>query len=141
VVQGLENALGIEMGRGIRDPEKALNIEMGRQYLRKGTFAELHGEFDCESYTPIRLSNLGYRTIQEISEKLNKIGNLGQVLKVLELPDESWEMVVLKSYLPQLKNKLFKIFPGCDIDLDYDPTEPSREEVERLYITAKNPKP
>ncbi len=60
---------------------------------------------------------------------------------MVELPDESWEMVVLKSYLLELENRLAKMFPGCDIDLDYNPTEPSREDVESLYLTAKNPKP
>jgi hypothetical protein len=140
-VQDLEKALEIEIGCGIQDLKKAVDLDLGRQYLRKGTFAELHREFDCGSYTTVRLANLGYRAPQEIPEKLDEVGKLDQVPSVLELPDESWEMVVLKSYLPELENKLAKIFPGCYIDLDYDPAEPSREDIERLYITAKNPKP
>jgi hypothetical protein len=140
-VLDLEKALDVDTGSRIQNTEKAINLDLGRQYLRKGTSAELCREFDCGSYTTVRLSNLGYRLPQEISEKLDKVGNLNQVPSVLELPDESWEMVVLKSYLLELENKLTYMFPGCDVDLDYDPTEPNREDIECLYITAKNPEP
>ena len=140
-VLDLEKALDVDTGGRIQNTEKAINLDLGRQYLRKGTSAELCREFDCGSYTTVRLSNLGYRLPQEISEKLDKVGNLNQVPSVLELPDESWEMVVLKSYLLELENKLTNMFPGCDVDLDYDPTGPNREDIECLYITAKNPEP
>jgi hypothetical protein len=33
------------------------------------------------------------------------------------------------------------MFPSCDVNLDYDPTEPNREDIKCLYITAKNLEP
>jgi hypothetical protein len=60
---------------------------------------------------------------------------------MLELLDKSWEMVMLKLYLLELENKLINMFPGYDVNLDYDPTKPTREDIECLYIIAKNPEP
>ena len=57
---------------------------------------------------------------------------------MLELLDEFWEMVVLKSYLPELESRLRKIFPGCYVDPNYDPTEPSRDDMENIYVVARN---
>lgn len=114
-----------------------LDLKLGRQYLRKGSLATLHSEFDYMSYTLVRLSNLGGHKRKEISVK-DKVGRLHEVSSVLELPDKSWEMVVLKSYLPELEIRLGEIFPGCHFHPNYDPTEPSREDVERLYVAAKN---
>ena len=55
-----------------------------------------------------------------------------------ELNDGSWEMVVLQSYCPSLQAILRKIFPGSDIDLNYDPTEPTISEAETFgYKVAK----
>ncbi len=75
-MQDLEKALDMNMGCGIPDLEKAIDLDIGRQYLRKGTSAELYREFDCGSYTIVRLSYLGYRLPQEIPENLDKVGNL-----------------------------------------------------------------
>lgn len=49
-------------------------------------------------------------------------------------------MVALKSYLPELEIKLGEIFPGCHFHPNYDPTEPSRKDVERLLVATKNSK-
>jgi hypothetical protein len=92
------------------------------------------------SYTLIRLSNLGNHKRKEIFMKLDKVGRLHEVSNALELPDESWEIVILKSYLPELEIRLGEIFPGCHFHPNYDPTEPSREDVERLLIVTKNSK-
>ncbi|KAG9228121.1 hypothetical protein BJ875DRAFT_490198 [Amylocarpus encephaloides] len=140
-VLDLEKALDVDTAGGIPSLEKAIDLDVGRHHLTKGASVEPCREFDCGSYTTVRLSNLGYRPPQEIPEKLDKIKNLNQVPSVLELSDESWEMVVLKSYLLELENKLTNMCPGCDVDLDYDPTEPRREDIKCLYITAENPEP
>ena len=108
--------------------------------MRKGSLAELHSGFDYRSYTLVRLSNLGAHKCEDISVKLDKAGRLHEVSSALKLPDKSWEMVVLKSYLPELEIRLGKIFPGCHLDQVYDPAEPSREDVERLYVAAKDSK-
>jgi hypothetical protein len=55
-----------------------------------------------------------------------------QVLSAQELPDESWEMVVLKSYLPAFMATVVKKFPGSHIDQTYDPCKPSDNEVRTL---------
>ncbi|KAH6704336.1 hypothetical protein BKA61DRAFT_703164 [Leptodontidium sp. MPI-SDFR-AT-0119] len=88
----------------------------------------------------VRLSNLGSHKREEIFVKLDKVGRLHEVSSALELPDESWEMVVLKSYFPELEIRLGEIFPGCHFDPIYDPTKPSKEDVERLFVAATNSK-
>ncbi|KAH9209203.1 hypothetical protein DL95DRAFT_414079 [Leptodontidium sp. 2 PMI_412] len=95
-VQDLEKALDLDIRCGIPALEKSINLDIGRQYLRNGPSAELCREFDYGSYTAVRQSNLGYRPPQKIPEKFDKVGNLNQVPIVVELPDETWEMVVLK---------------------------------------------
>jgi hypothetical protein len=55
--------------------------------------------------------------------------SLNDVLSTEELPDETWELPVLKTYLPTLEAKLRSIFPGCNIKPDYDPTEPNPQET------------
>jgi len=130
----LEKALDVDVESGVHD------LKLGRQYLRKGSLAELHSGFDYRSYTLVRLSNLGAHKCEDISVKLDKAGRLHEVSSALKLPDKSWEMVVLKSYLPELEIRLGKIFPGCHLDQVYDPAEPSREDVERLYVAAKDSK-
>jgi hypothetical protein len=45
---------------------------------------------------------------------------------------------MLKTYLPTLKAKLGGIFPGCNIEPDYNPTQPNHQEVEMFgYNKAK----
>ncbi|KAH6714797.1 hypothetical protein BKA61DRAFT_575503 [Leptodontidium sp. MPI-SDFR-AT-0119] len=95
-IDDLEKALDLDIRCGIPALEKSINLDIGRQYLRNGPSAELCREFDYGSYTAVRQSNLGYRPPQKIPEKFDKVGNLNQVPIVVELPDETWEMVVLK---------------------------------------------
>lgn len=135
--------------REVRDEKKALDVDaesaaldlrLGHQYLRNGSLAALHSEFDYVSYKCVRLSNLGSHKREEIFVKLDKVGRIHEVSSALELPDESWEMVVLESYLPELEIRLGEIFPGCHFDPIYDPMEPSKEDVERLFVAATNSK-
>ena len=126
--------LDVGVESGVRD------LRLGRQYLRKGSFAELPSGFDFRSYTLVRLTKLGKHKFEEISVKLDNVGRLHEVSSVLELPDQSWEMVVLKSYLPELEITLGGIFPGCHLDPIYNPTEPGRGDVERLHAAAKDSK-
>jgi hypothetical protein len=133
-VRDLKKALDVDV------ESAALDLKLGRQYLRNGSLAALHSEFDYMSYTLVRLSNLGSHKGEEIFVKLDKVGRLHEVSSALELPDESWEMVVLKLYLPELEIRLGEIFPGCHFDPIYDPTEPSKEDVERLFVAATNSK-
>ena len=115
-----------------------LDSKLGRQYLRNCSNAALRSEFDYTSYRLVRLSHPGNHSRKEIFEKLDQVGMLHEVSSVLELPDESWEMVVLKSYLPELEIRLGRIFPGCHFHPNYDPTEPSGEDVQRLFLETKS---
>lgn len=68
-----------------------------------------------------------------------EIGDVSNVASIVPLPDKSWEMAVLKSYLPQLKIKLNTVFPDSHIDPYHDPSEPSNDEVcQSGYVKAKS---
>ena len=87
-------------------------------------------------YRFVRLSNAGDGSILEILD--TKIGTINEVPSIEKLNDGSWEMVVLQSYCPTLQAILGKIFPGSDVDLHYDPTEPTVSEAENFgYKVAK----
>ena len=101
-----------------------IDVEAGRQ-----SHTLLDGTFDFASYTLVRLSDVGDFTESEISDVLDTLANLGEILSIEELPDGSFELPVLKSYFPSLKDQVGKIFPGCNIELDIDPTEPNEQEV------------
>lgn len=81
-------------------------------------------------YTLVRLSKVGDGNILDILD--GKIGTVDEVPSIEELCDGSWEMAVLESYCPTLQAMLGKIFPGSDVDLNYDPTEPTVSEVENF---------
>ena len=87
-------------------------------------------------YTLIRLSQAEDENILDLLD--TTIGAVYEVPSIEKLSDGSLEMVVLKSYCPTLQAMLDKIFPGSNVDLNYDPTEPTVSEVKTLgYNTAK----
>ncbi|KAG9229879.1 hypothetical protein BJ875DRAFT_521732 [Amylocarpus encephaloides] len=123
--------------RLVQDLENAREIDTGHPYFRKGSLPGSLRMVDCESYTLVRLSNLRSHKSEEILAELDGVGKLHQLASIMALPDESWEMVVLKSYLPELEDALGKMFPGCHVDPDYDPTEPSSDDIGCLHMAAK----
>ena len=92
--------------------------------------------FSTDQYTLVRLSNAEDR---DILKKLDiNIRTEYEVLSIEELIDKSWEMVTLKSYCCTLQDTLSKIFPGSNVDLNYDPLEPTVSDVEYVgHNTAK----
>ncbi|RDL30214.1 uncharacterized protein BP5553_10492 [Venustampulla echinocandica] len=78
-----------------------------------------------DSCTLVRLSH--FRPCAETNKKLSKLESK-EILQMYELPDESWELLVLKSYLPALAGGLGKVFTSCRIEPDSGPTEPSEGE-------------
>ncbi|KAH7374078.1 hypothetical protein BKA64DRAFT_256845 [Cadophora sp. MPI-SDFR-AT-0126] len=97
---------------------------------------QMHG-YNFTLYTLVRVSYLG-----QYAQYLDKLGNLDNILSIVELEDESWELPVRKSYLPMLKNMLHKVVPKCIIEPGSDPTEPSAKEVEEFgYERARILKP
>jgi hypothetical protein len=62
---------------------------------------------------------------------LDEIAKLDEILSMEELADESWELSVLKSYIPQLEVQLREIFRDCKVE-PYDPTTPNEQEVKQF---------
>jgi hypothetical protein len=90
-----------------------------------------------ELYTIVWLSELGYQEAREVLQSIDR-ESVYNVVSIIELEDESFEMIVHKTYFQTLRNKLNKIFPRCMVDSNYDPTEPCLDEVEHLtYTIAK----
>lgn len=84
-----------------------------------------------DRYTLLRLSNIGHRDALKIL-KTNVFPHIE------ELDDGSWEIAVLKPYSQSFRDTLRKMFPESSIDLDYDPLEPTANDVELWgYCAAK----
>lgn len=54
-----------------------------------------------------------------------------EVPSVHQLNSSAWEIVVLTSYRSALKQTLTRVLPGSIFDLQYDPLEPTAEDVNR----------
>ncbi|KAH7364910.1 hypothetical protein BKA65DRAFT_146287 [Rhexocercosporidium sp. MPI-PUGE-AT-0058] len=83
--------------------------------------------YDFNLYTLVTVSYLG-----QYAQNLDKLGNLDDILSIVELEDESWELPVRKSYLPILRNKLHEMDPTCIIELGSNPIAPNAKEVEKF---------
>jgi hypothetical protein len=83
-------------------------------------------------YTFARLSGVEQYGQVVIGQLDRDIGDIWTVPSIVELPYESFELVVLKSCSLLLKYKLNNMFPCCDVDLNYDPTQPSTASLERF---------
>jgi hypothetical protein len=71
-------------------------------------------------YTLVRLSELGRWEVIEIQANLEE-ERVKNVASITRLDDGSFEMVVLVTYLPILRDKLGKKFPGSKVDPSYAP--------------------
>jgi hypothetical protein len=83
-----------------------------------------------ESYMFVRLSDV---TKYGPAVKFKLDGQLGDhqdIASVVELPDESWELVVHRLYFTDLYVELTRQFADCCVNAEYDPTEPSPAELE-----------
>ena len=90
-----------------------------------------------DSYTFVHLSN-----VAEYNFAVHLDGQLGDHQDIpggIELPDETWEIVVHRLYMPIFIDKLKHRFPNCCIYSNYDPTKPSAAEIEQFgsYNRAK----
>ncbi len=90
----------------------------------------------ADQYTLVRLSEVEDGKVWEIFD--TEIGTTHEVPSIEKLDDGSWEMVVLQSHCSALQDRLGKIFPGSNVDLNYDPGEPAASDLEFWnYDTAK----
>ena len=51
------------------------------------------------------------------------------IQSIVELMDESWEMVILKAHRWNVQEMFRKALPGSNVDLEYNPVEPTDGEV------------
>ena len=112
-------------------------VDLGRQYLKDGCRVILPVDFDPSAYTLIRLSDLRNHEEEDFLTKLEQLGRLHEVASVLELPDESWELVVLRAHVPTLEQKMGQSFASWRILSDYDPMELNIEEMRRSAMMPK----
>jgi len=82
----------------------------------------------ADQYTLVRLSEVEDGKVWEIFD--TEIGTTHEVPSIEKLDDGSWEMVVLQSHCSALQDRLGKIFPGSNVDLNYDPGEPAASDLE-----------
>ncbi|KIM93097.1 hypothetical protein OIDMADRAFT_149816 [Oidiodendron maius Zn] len=118
------------------------NINIGRAHqaereLYLGT--SMTGDQVLESYTLLHLSNVTEYGKVLLEHLEDQFGSLQNLPGIVELPDETWEVVVHRQYVSEFHAKLSKLFPLCCVNLDYDPMEPSKAEIERFgnYEVAK----
>jgi hypothetical protein len=83
--------------------------------------------FTAAHYTLVRLSKVGDANVLKLLD--GKILRVNQVPSIKQLHDRSWEMVVLKSLRGTLQETLDNIFPGSDVDMNYDPLIPTANDV------------
>jgi len=90
----------------------------------------------ADQYALIRLSKVEDRNLLETLD--TKIGTVNEVPNIEELSDESWEICILKSHRRTVQDTLGKIFSSSDVELCYDPLEPTANDLEFWdYDTAK----
>ena len=92
----------------------------------------------ADQYALIRLSKVNDRNVWTTLD--TKIGTVNEVPNIEELNDGSLEICILKSHRRTVQETLGKIFPDSDVELDYDPLDPTAnylrfgdDAAKRLY--------
>jgi hypothetical protein len=66
------------------------------------------------------------------------LGKISEVASIIELADQTWEIVVLDHYLPCFLKTVSKEFPESWVDVDYDPFQPDPDDISyHGYHTAQ----
>lgn len=90
----------------------------------------------ADQYALVRLSKVEERNILETLD--TKIGTANEVPNIEELSDGSWEICILTSHRRTIQDRLGKIFSDSNVELYYDPLEPTATDLEFWdYDTAK----
>lgn len=79
-----------------------------------------------DQYTLIRLFKIkDENVLKKLDTNIEKVNEVPYIKK---LSDGSREICNLKSHHRTVKDKLHKIFPGSNVDLYYNPLEPTAED-------------
>ena len=79
-------------------------------------------------YTLIRLSKVeGSMVPEELYREFRGTDTIGSIIG---LDDGSWEICIHESHRRAVRNRLQEIFPDSDVDLDYNPFEPTADSSE-----------
>ena len=90
----------------------------------------------ADEYVLIRLSKVEVRLALETLD--TRSGTVNEVPNIEELNDGSLEICVLKSHRRTVRDTLSKIFPGSDVELDYNHLEPTANDLKFWnYDTVK----
>jgi hypothetical protein len=60
-----------------------------------------------------------------------QLGDYQDIPGFCKLPDKTWEPVLHRSYVTELRSKLNHHSPGCCLNTAYNPTDPSAAEENR----------
>lgn len=111
--------------------------DRGHSTAGHASVCHMHGEL----YTLVRVSELGFGIYgSEAVDRLDRdVRDIFDVPSIVPLSDRSLEIVVLKSYLLDLTDRLNRAFTCASVDSNYDPCEPSNEAVSQFgYDLAKS---
>jgi hypothetical protein len=97
---------------------------------RTGRVEFLPEGFDYNSYTPVRLYDLASEDKEILTPLVDLIAGHDEVLSILEIEDEAFELGVLTIYLPKLKKLLDTMFSKYLVDWEHRPFDPSVRAVE-----------
>ena len=84
--------------------------------------------FCSDQYTLVLLSGVENESVLERID--TNIWPVNVVPSIVELSNGTWEICVRKSHCHIFHDTLGKIFPNSSVDLDYDPCEPTANDVE-----------
>ncbi|KAH8650329.1 hypothetical protein BGZ60DRAFT_437097 [Tricladium varicosporioides] len=94
-------------------------------------------DFDCDLYIPIRLYDLASEDKEMLTGLVDLEAGQDEILCILETENESFELGVLKTYIPELKKLLDTRFPQHLVDWEHRPFDPSLKDVKSFC--AKHP--
>jgi hypothetical protein len=91
--------------------------------------------FDYKSYTTIRLYDLTSKAKEMLTQLVDLEAGHDEVISILKLEDESFELGVLKTYIPELKVFLNTKLLKYSVDWKHRPFNPRLKDVENFCAT------
>jgi hypothetical protein len=89
-----------------------------------------------ERYIIVRIYKLDGKNIDDRLDRI--FGTISEVASIVELPDQTWEIVVLDDYLPCFVKVVRKEFRGSWVDVHYNPFQPDPDDIKYYgYLRAQ----